>query len=157
MPNNKKKLFFIILISVFAFSLDRLTKFLFVENVLPEIKVWENILSFQLHINKGVAFGFTMDSIFYYILVCLIFIILVYLLVDSYKRGNQFLLVCLFFVLIGASSNLIDRWRWQGVVDFINVEFWSVFNLADCYIVLAVIFWLVYLFKHDRKKISKAS
>lgn len=38
----------------------------------------------------------------------------------------------------GATSNVLDRlWR-RGVIDFIDVVFWPVFNLADVAIVLGV-------------------
>lgn len=38
----------------------------------------------------------------------------------------------------GASSNLLDRLRRGAVIDFIDVGFWPVFNLADAAIVLGV-------------------
>ena len=39
----------------------------------------------------------------------------------------------------GATANLADRlWR-GGVVDFIDVGFWPVFNIADVAIVLGVV------------------
>jgi signal peptidase II len=45
----------------------------------------------------------------------------------------------------GASSNLFDRlWR-GGVVDFIDLGFWPVFNLADVAIVAGVVVALVCL------------
>jgi len=31
----------------------------------------------------------------------------------------------------GALGNAIDRWRWGYVVDFIHVEHWPTFNIAD--------------------------
>ena len=46
-------------------------------------------------------------------------------------------------LIVGAFSNFIDRFYYQGVVDFINVPFFTVFNLADIYISLAVI-WILY-------------
>jgi signal peptidase II len=38
----------------------------------------------------------------------------------------------------GAASNLLDHLRLGGVVDFIDVGFWPVFNLADTAIVAGV-------------------
>jgi len=35
----------------------------------------------------------------------------------------------------GAAGNLIDVWRYEGVVDFIDLKVWPVFNLADVGIV----------------------
>jgi signal peptidase II len=47
--------------------------------------------------------------------------------------------VALGAALGGASSNLLDRlWR-DGVVDFIDVGFWPVFNLADAAIVIGAL------------------
>ena len=34
-------------------------------------------------------------------------------------------------LLGGAIGNAIDRWRWGYVVDFIRLEYWPVFNVAD--------------------------
>jgi signal peptidase II len=53
--------------------------------------------------------------------------------------------VALGAALGGASSNLFDRlWR-GGVVDFIDLGFWPVFNLADVAIVAGVVVALVCL------------
>jgi signal peptidase II len=42
----------------------------------------------------------------------------------------------------GAGSNLYDRLRLGGVVDFLDVGWWPVFNLADVAITLGAIFAL---------------
>ncbi len=45
----------------------------------------------------------------------------------------------------GATANLVDRLWWDGVIDFIDVEFWPVFNVADLAIVagLALAVWSI--------------
>lgn len=77
-----------------------------------------------------------------------------YFLKKYYEEKNKLLITCIFLIIAGAISNLIDRLRYGGVVDFINVPWWSIFNLADCYIIAAVFFWVAYLFKNG-EKISK--
>jgi signal peptidase II len=42
----------------------------------------------------------------------------------------------------GATSNLIDRFRHGAVIDFIDLGFWPVFNLAD----VAIVFGLAAVF-----------
>jgi signal peptidase II len=39
--------------------------------------------------------------------------------------------IALALLLGGALGNAIDRWRWGYVVDFIRVEHWPTFNVAD--------------------------
>ena len=48
----------------------------------------------------------------------------------------KFSSIGLLFMLSGATSNVIDRLQLNCVVDFINLPFWPVFNLADTFIVI---------------------
>ena len=48
----------------------------------------------------------------------------------------KFSTIGLLFMLSGATSNVIDRLQLNCVVDFINLPFWPVFNLADTFIVI---------------------
>src|SRR3989344_4919431 len=47
--------------------------------------------------------------------------------------------IILFFIIIAGASNLFDRIRWGGVVDYIHIAGISVINMADIVIVGAVI------------------
>lgn len=51
--------------------------------------------------------------------------------------------VALGVALGGATGNLIDRLRYGSVIDFIDLRFWPVFNLADVAIVVGLLaaFW----------------
>lgn len=42
------------------------------------------------------------------------------------------------FIISGAIGNLIDRIFYSGVVDFIDLKYWYVFNLADVFIVIGM-------------------
>lgn len=45
-------------------------------------------------------------------------------------------------ICIGASSNIFDRLFYGGVIDYLSLGWWPVFNLSDTFIVCSVI-WLV--------------
>jgi signal peptidase II len=83
---------------------------------------------FRIIKNTGVAFSFLSG-------INPIFIALVLVVLLKYWRKN------IWFVLIfaGGISNLIDRIRLGYVVDFIDLKFWPVFNLADVFITLGVL------------------
>ncbi len=54
-------------------------------------------------------------------------------------------------VVAGGTGNLIDRMQTGAVVDFLDVHWrsfhWPAFNLADIYIVCAVIMWVLLSFR----------
>lgn len=78
--------------------------------------------------NKGIAFSLLngISPVF----IALILIILAW----SYRRSFWF-----GFIIAGGVSNLIDRFRFGYVVDFINFGFLPVFNLADIFITIGVL------------------
>jgi len=48
-------------------------------------------------------------------------------------------------IAVGAISNIIDRIYFSCVIDFIDLRFWPVFNLADVYITVGGIMILALL------------
>ncbi len=129
------------LVFLICFSVDRLTKLYFLKT--------GSVVK-----NNGVVFGWGNVNIFYYALVIIIILILFRLLLIEYKKNNLAQITLISFILIGALSNLIDRFRFGAVIDWISIPWWSVFNLADIYIVVATIIWCLYII-YGNKKISK--
>jgi len=85
--------------------------------------------------NRGVAFGLLADVA--PLLPVLAVLTLVLLL--AYNRGRQFSSPAVAGVACmagGAIGNLVDRVRLGHVVDYLDVHFWPVFNLADVAIVI---------------------
>lgn len=120
--------------------------------------------------NTGIAFGFQLPWWLIYALE-ISFITLILLL--NYKRQksntkqisnnkihkdysrkfevcNLFDTCNLFFVVLiisSAVSNLIDRLIFGCVIDFIDLHFWPIFNLADIFICLGAIMIILKIFK----------
>jgi len=58
------------------------------------------------------------------------------------------------FKLIGAISNLLDRLSYGGVVDFISIPFFTVFNFSDIYIFIGVA-WIFVKLMHGKRDLTK--
>lgn len=103
--------------------------------------------------NSDIAFGIKIDPALFYFLWLLIIIFVIILANTKFKA--RFLPLIL--ILSGALSNIIDR-LWHGcVIDFIDLKFWPVFNLADSFIVIGAIMIIIgnFQFKVKIPKIKK--
>ena len=93
--------------------------------------------------NTGAAFGLFRGhpGIF----VCFSIVIAIWLIVELLKSPRHAwpMTLSLMLILSGAVGNLLDRWRFGYVVDFIDVRVWPVFNLADSMITCGVAFLLL--------------
>jgi signal peptidase II len=136
----------LLILSLIFFILDQLIK-----NLLKA-----NWLDLNYLCNPGIAFGLAVNKnwlLFLNILVILFFVILI-LNQKLQKKFNLNPKAVYFFYLIlaGALSNLIDRIRFGCVIDYINLKFWPVFNLADLIISLAFLGILLLEIKFKKRK-----
>jgi lipoprotein signal peptidase len=87
--------------------------------------------------NKNIAWSLPIvPAIFYFVWIAIV-TGLIFLFLKSKIFYQQIFLAIIFS---GAISNMIDRIRFGCVVDYIDLKFFPVFNLADVYITLGVIF-----------------
>ena len=136
--------------------LDQVTKFL----VSAKLQLNESFPIFKdaLHItrihNTGAAFGIFKGMLPVFILLSIITIFLVILYANRFRHGYFHLRIGLLLILAGAIGNLIDRIRLGYVIDFIDVRFWSVFNMADTTITIGGIFLVYHILVMSKKKTS---
>ncbi|WP_155839448.1 signal peptidase II [Butyrivibrio proteoclasticus] len=151
---SKKKKFFLVadLLMIIAFVfIDQLTKFLavkYLENK-PEFNIIKGVLEFKYLENSGAAFGMLQNQKTFFVLVAvLILFIIGYVLyrVPDDKKYNV-MHVLLVLIASGAFGNMIDRIRYDYVVDFIyfSIINFPVFNVADIYVTVST-FLFVFLF-----------
>ena len=109
------------------------------------------ILQWALVFNRGAAFGFLNDAggIQHYLFSGLAVTISLILLVWLWREVARNLLLAwgLALILAGAVGNLIDRVRFQFVIDFINLHYhdwyFPAFNIADMAITFGAIIFLI--------------
>ena len=102
------------------------------------------MLTIHLTLNPGGAFGIGRDVPAFFLVASLVIAVMIVML--ARKVDDPRWLVPLGLVFGGGIGNLIDRTiRDTGgrVVDFIDLQVWPVFNLADSAIVVGVatMFW----------------
>lgn len=95
------------------------------------------IIAFTYTINTGAGFSILKDM---NALLAVISIIAIIAMIYFRKDIPGLSAV---MILSGITGNLIDRVFYGGVIDFINLRFWPIFNVADSLIVLGVCFWMI--------------
>ena len=88
--------------------------------------------------NSGIAFGLFSSRTTFVIAVTAVAVGWMTWFFARSGRRHPVLPVALGFVLGGSIANLIDRVRLGHVTDFLDLEAWPAFNLADTFIVVGV-------------------
>ncbi|HEY0798731.1 MAG TPA: signal peptidase II [Candidatus Baltobacteraceae bacterium] len=57
----------------------------------------------------------------------------------------------------GAIGNIVDRFHYTYVVDFIDLRWWPVFNVADSFITVGVVLLLIATIQRDRALVRAPS
>ncbi len=134
-------------------GLDQLSKLWIQQSLLygQSKAVIGQFFQFTLHHNPGVAFGLARQMPWLVMVVSIVFItgLILYTIHQTLDSKHTVInTLPLWFISAGAISNLVDRIRYGHVVDFIDLGFWPVFNIADSAITCGAIF-LIYciLFK----------
>lgn len=101
--------------------------------------------------NTGAAFGLFPDGGTIFLIIALVVSALILYFYRQLPRGQWLFRFALGLQLGGALGNAIDRVRQGYVVDFLHVEFWPVFNVADSAVVVGVLLFAVEMWREDRR------
>ncbi len=157
---KKKKTVFLFSVIAVLVLLDQITKFLIVHNMAygQSIDVISGFFNITYVKNPGAAFGIFArleDSIripFFVLMPVIALIIIGYVYYKS-KAKNVLQQVGLALVMSGAIGNLIDRFRYGYVVDFLDFHWkhqahFPAFNVADSAITIGVAVLFAEMFKN---------
>ena len=155
---NKLLIGFIFL--VVCFALDRFSK-IYILNILNDEGQVDFYINQYLNIylvwNTGIGFGLfsSENNIFYNlftVIIILINFVLLYFAYTETKIKSFFLMI----ILGGSLGNLFDRIYYRAVPDFIDLNYagyhWFIFNVADIFITIGVIFMIIFEFTYKNKK-----
>ena len=115
------------------------------------IEIIDNIFSITQIENTGMALGLNEGNFKNIIISSLIIILMFRYLYTQRKFINKITLTTVSLILGGGISNLIDRIFRGGVIDFIKILDFPIFNLADISVVLGCILFAFYIIKFDIK------
>lgn len=151
---SPKNIVIICLMTIF-FLLDRYLKNLILTLGPGFTKIIiKDLLSFNLIKNYNIAFSIPINGNWLTILISFIILGLIIIntreLVKTKKINLEINL--LFVIIVGAISNLIDRYQYGYVVDYLKINHLFIFNLADFMITCGAAALLIVIFRQSSAK-----
>lgn len=158
----------LLLLSLFVILIDQLSKTVIAHALHPgeSIKVLGDFFRITYVLNPGGAFGTRIGSGTFYTIISIFAIFLgIYFFLKT-REDETWFRIGWALILGGAFGNLIDRFRFGEVLDFLDVDFfdihipsiiqldrWPVFNVADASVTIAmiIILWQVLFHKKPTK------
>ena len=82
--------------------------------------------------------------------------IVLFLFLWFFKTNSIFQRLSFILIISGALGNLLDRFKYQAVVDFVDIHVyelhWPAFNLADSLITIGALIYLIGIFSSENNK-----
>lgn len=160
MPANMRRMLTGLLIALVVLVCDQASKWVILAEVMipPNHDIIEITSFFNLVLvwNYGVSFGMLASHRQPVFLTIMSMLIVGVLLVWLYRNTSPLVTYALGLVIGGALGNVIDRLRFEAVVDFLDFHLgeyhWPAFNIADSCIFIGVVLLCVSSMVMERKK-----
>jgi signal peptidase II len=161
LKNISKNFYINLIFIILIFLLDRISK-IYVIDLSNKALISEifssKFLNINLIWNEGIAFGFfSFNQNYWYNFLTLIILAVILIVFVMMIKSSGIKKYSLLMIFSGALGNLYDRFFYKAVPDFIDFhigEFhWFIFNLADIFITIGVIFMIISeLIGNNKKK-----
>lgn len=125
-----------LLILLFA---DRASKVFAFQKQPHDISLVGKFLKLDFVKNTNLAFGVSWPGVMAMIVMLVVLCVLIFMLRETLRAKNYRSGFFLALILIGAVSNIVDRLMYGGVIDFLALPYWPIFNLADVYITVGIV------------------
>lgn len=149
------------LLILLLLALDQWTKHLAVVHLKNSraLSLIDGVLELKYLENRGSAFGILQNQKFFILFVGFVFMAAVLFFLFKLPMAKKFVIVhvLLSAVVAGGTGNMIDRFRFDYVVDFIYFALinFPIFNVADCYIVVSTIgLFILFMFVYKEKDLE---
>ena len=149
--NLRKNFFINSFLVLLIFLLDRLSKIyvIYLDKKIHGSEIFSSkYLNINLIWNDGIAFGlFAFEKSNLYNFLTLIIIAIIFLIIFMTAKAEGIKKYSLLMILGGAIGNVFDRLFNRAVPDFIDFHIgnfhWFIFNIADVFITIGVIFMIL--------------
>lgn len=156
-----KMLVFDFLLAAFLLAFDQFTKYLAIiklKNQSAYVLI-DGVLELRYLENRGSAFGMLQNQKFFILFVGIVFLSMILFFLFKLPEKKKFCIVhiLLAIVIAGGIGNMVDRFRFDYVVDFIYFILidYPIFNVADIYIVCAtILLFLLFMFVFKEKDLE---
>lgn len=143
---------------------DQLTKQIALRHLHPGVSIpfLGDFVRWTLVYNPGGAFSMRLGNPTYHLILSIVILVILLFYVIRHRRTPH-IAIPLTIVAAGAVGNIIDRFRFGKVVDFIDCEFfdvslgfyqmdrWPIFNIADSAISCGIVATIILMYYHGRK------
>jgi len=149
------------IIFVVLLIIDQVTKYLAIVHLKgnPAIVLIEDVLELNYLENRGSAFGMLQNQKVFLLFVGVVFMAMILFFLFKLPNEKKFRIAHLLLaaVVAGGIGNMIDRIRFDFVVDFISFVLinFPIFNGADCFIVIGTIgLFILFMFVYKEEDLE---
>lgn len=142
----------LIIIVLILIVIDQTSKI--VVTVLVKNSMGNEYLGLEVAKNTGMAFGFNSGNIRNIFLTIFVLAVVINFIKNQLERIDKRTTFALSLILAGGISNLIDRFLRGGILDFIKIYKFPIFNIADTYVVIGWICLIIFLIDFSKKNRS---
>ncbi|MDK8253568.1 MAG: signal peptidase II [Dialister micraerophilus] len=140
-----------VVVAFFIVIFDQLTKYL-IQNFMQygqTVPVIPDVFHLTYIINCGAAFGILPHKDWFFLSIVFILFCIFVIYRKRIPIKPIYFSIGIGLLLGGAFGNAIDRVRISGVVDFLDLRIWPIFNVADVAICIGVMFIVYYFWRHN--------